>query len=225
MELKAATRTILGKKTKHLRAEGILPAEIFGHAVPNMHLGLSEKEFVKLYRTAGENTVVNLLTDDGKKIPVLILNVNRDPITQKILAVDLYRVRMDEKIKTKIPVDFSGEAPAIKNGFVVVKVTDEIEIEALPQHIPNRFTVDLGTLENIGQSIHVGDLTTLKDVRIISNPKTVIVTVSERAKEEVVAPPTPATEAPAGTETAAQAPAGGETKTAPQAQTKEKQAK
>ncbi len=218
MELKATTRTVLGKKVKNLRSEGVLPAEMFGHDVPNLHLSVIEKEFVKLYRAAGENTIIDLVTDDGKKNPALILNVSRDPLTQKILSIDLYRVRMDEKIKTKVPITFTGDAPATKDGFIVVKVTNEIEIEALPKNIPNRFTVSLAKLTSLGQAVHVSDLEAPKDVRILSNPTTVVVTINERAKEEVVTPPPTSTTAEtpaAGTETATAEPQA-EVKSAPQ---------
>lgn len=216
MELRATTRTVFGKRVKGLRREGVIPAEMFGHNIPNLHLSVHEKDFVKIYRTAGENTVVDLITEDGGKNPVLILNVERDSISQKILAVNLYRVRMDEKIKTKVPINFEGEAPAEKNSLVVVKVLDEIEIEALPQDIPHRFTVSLSTLQDLGQSISVKDLQAPHGVHILSNPGMVIVTISERAKEEVAPPPT--TEAPVAAEAAE--PTGGETgetKPAPQA--------
>lgn len=190
MELKATTRTVFGKKTKSLRNTGLIPAEMFGHNVPNLHLSIPEKDFAKVYRTAGEHTMVDLITDDGKKNPVLILNVARDAMSGKVLAIDLYRVRMDEKIKTKVPVEFTGTAPATKIGLVVVKVLNEIEVEAFPQDIPHRFTVDLNTLENLGQSIHVENLKVPQSVRILVNPETVVVTVHERVKEEVAPPPT-----------------------------------
>jgi large subunit ribosomal protein L25 len=206
MELKAKNRTIFGKKVKNLREEGLVPAELFGHGIKNVHLSVSAKEFGKIYKVAGENTIITLVTGDDKKIPVLISAVEHNALTDNLLSIDFYGVRMDEKIKIKIPVEFIGVAPALKSGHLLIRVTDEIEVEALPGKIPHNFKVDLSALENPGQGIHVNTLKAPADVKIITPGDLVIVTIGEKRKEEEVAP------APATAETAAPAEAGTETK-------------
>lgn len=199
MELHIKPRTVLGKKVKSLRAEGIVPAEIFGKNFPNQHISVSEKDFEKMYKKAGESTMIELVSEDAKKkTSVLISDVIRHPITQRVLAVDFRRVTMDEKIRAKVPVILSGTAPATKNGLMIIHVLKEIEVEALPNNIPHRFEADLSTLEEEGQSIHVSNLAIPKTVKIFVSPETVIATVGKKAREEVAPQPT----ASAATETA-----------------------
>ncbi len=188
MELKVSTRTIFGKKTKSLREAGQLPAEIYGNGVPNQHFCVSEKDFNKLYKTAGSHTVVNVLTDDGKKVPVIISEVQRDALSGKVLNIDLHQIRMDEKIQTKVPIEFTGTPLAEKAGLLVVKVMDEIEIESLPGKIPASFVIDIEKMEKIGDSIHISDVMVSEGVKVLLPEDSVIVTVTERAKEEVVTP-------------------------------------
>jgi large subunit ribosomal protein L25 len=202
MELQVKTRTILGKKVKNLRREGLIPAELFGKDIKNLHLSVPEKQFLKIYREAGENTIITIVTDDGKKIPVLISNVEKDLLRNRILAVDFYGIRMDKEIKAKVPIEFMGAAPALKKGLLVVKVMSEIEIEALPDKLPHRFEVDLSSLSVVGQSITVSDIKIPAGVKILVPRETVIVIAKEPAKEEAVTSP-PLAEEKTATETAA----------------------
>ncbi|MEK7086760.1 MAG: 50S ribosomal protein L25 [Patescibacteria group bacterium] len=202
MELKIAERKILGKRVKSLRKQGLIPAEIFGHGIPNKHITVPAKDFGKIFKEAGEHTIINLAAEGEKKIPALVSEVQYNTLKGEILAVDFHQVRMDEKIQTKVPVEFKGEAPAVKNGFVVLNVLNEIEIEALPTKIPHRIEVDLNSLETPGQSIRLTDLKIPADVKILTPADAVIVTVSE-IKEEIVketAPPTTEAETPPTTE-------------------------
>jgi large subunit ribosomal protein L25 len=204
MELKAATRNILGRKTKSLRQRGLLPAEMYGRGIENQHLSVPEKDFIKLYKSAGGHTVISVMTDDGKKMPAIISDVQKDALSGKILNIDLHQIRMDEKIETKVPIEFTGVPLAEKAGLVTIKVMDEIEIESLPGKIPTSFIIDLSKMERVGDSIHVSDLQVPDGVRIMVPKETVIVSVTEKTKEEVVAPP-PAATTTEGVEAAAPA--------------------
>ncbi len=196
IELKIQDRTIFGKKTKQLRATGLIPGEIFGHGFKNEHVSVSAKDFEKTYKEAGENTIITLTNASEKKIPVLISHVERDLINNIILSIDFYHVRKDEKIKTRVPIEYVGEDAATKAGNLLVKVLDEIEVEALPDKIPHSFIVDVSTLITSGQSISVEDLKVEKEVKILTHKETIIATVTEKAKEEVApAPETPPEEA------------------------------
>jgi large subunit ribosomal protein L25 len=189
MELKVLTRTVFGKKTKLLRAKGLIPAELYGHEIENLHISVAKKDLIKLQKTGEAHSVITLLTEDAKKIPVLIANIAKDSMSDEILALDFHQIKMDEKIRTTIPIEFIGEAPASKVGLVLVKVLDEIEIEALPSHIPSHIEVDISKLENAGDTIHVADLHVKKEVKIHLPEDTVIITIGEKRKEEVVTPP------------------------------------
>lgn len=194
MDLNVKTRTVLGKRVKHLRKEGLIPAELFGRGLENRHLTVSEKEFNKIYEKAGEHTLINVVTEEGERLPAFITDVSREPLSGKLLSIDLHQVKMDEKTRVKVPIEFLGEAPAVKAGFVVVKVLGEVEVEALAVSIPPKFEIDLSNLEKAGDSLSAKDIKVPDGVRILSAPETVIVTVTEKQKEEVAPPPAVETE-------------------------------
>ncbi len=190
MDLAVTTRDLTGKKVKVLRKEGLIPAELYGHGLKNMHLAVSAKEFAKVFKAAGTSTMLTLLVEKEKK-PAIIHEVSRDYLTNDVVHVDFYQVKMDEKIKTKVPVEFIGEAPAIKEKSAVInKSVSEIEVEALPQDLPHNFQVDLSSLDDIGKSIYVRDLAVPKGVKILIDEDTAIATATPPAPEEevIVAP-------------------------------------
>jgi|WetSurMetagenome_2_1015567.scaffolds.fasta_scaffold196089_1 large subunit ribosomal protein L25 len=201
LDLSARTRTVLGKKVRSLRAAGTVPAEVFGHGKENRHIGVSAREFEKVFREAGEHSIVTLTIDEKEKVPTVITDVVRDPLSGTFLSIDFHAIRMDEKIQAKIPVHFTGEAPATKLGFPVVRTLEEIEVEALPGKLPHAFDVDIAALTNPGESIHVGDVRVPADVRVLVPTDTVIVTVGEKTKEEAPAPVPAAAVAPTETAT------------------------
>jgi len=214
MELLVKNRTILGRKVKSLRRGGLIPAEIYGRGLENRHVEVNAKDFQKVFRSAGEHTLLDAITEEGKKLPVLISDVARHPITGNVLSIDFRAVRLDEKTQAKIPVELVGEAPATKSGFVVVRALEEIEVEALPHKLPHKIEVDISALQNPGESIHVGDIKFSDDVKVLDAPEAAIVTVKEKAKEEEAPAPAPTAETAPAPET------GSSAAEAPQAQTK-----
>ncbi len=190
MELATSVRTQFGKAVRHLRSEGKIPAEFYGHGMENRPLAVEKKAFQKLYKEAGENTVITLLLGE-KKQPCLVHDVQYDPVSGDIVHVDFYGVRMDEKLRTMVPVEFTGEAPAVKekNG-ILNKAISEIEVEALPADLPHAFTVDVSGLAELNQSIYIKDITVPQNVKIFLDPETAVATVTEPVKEEEIAPPT-----------------------------------
>ena len=188
-ELIVQKREIFGKKVNSLRRESLIPAELYGHDLENIHLSVPAKDFSKLFKEAGESTIINLNLEN-KKLPVLIHEVSVDPLSDKIIHIDFYQVRMDEKITTSVPLEFIGEAPAVKEKEgILVKAVQEIEVEALPGDLPHNIEVDISQLSDIGMSIHVKDLKIDKKVKVLADPETVVATVTEPAKEEVVEKP------------------------------------
>ncbi len=190
MELSAKKREKLGKAVKALREEGLIPAELYGRGLQNMHLVISAKEFNKTFKEAGESTVVTV-NIEGDKRPALIYDISRDPVQDTVEHVDLYQVRMDEKIKTHVPLEFVGVAPAVKEkGGILTKAMHEIEVEALPGDLPHDIKVDISTLDDINKSIYVKDIAPIKGVELLADPETVIASITEKVAEEVaVAPP------------------------------------
>ncbi|MDP2598577.1 MAG: 50S ribosomal protein L25 [Candidatus Liptonbacteria bacterium] len=185
MDLKASTREKFGKAVKVMRREGFVPAELYGRGVKNLHLAVPTKEFNKVFKEAGSNTVVNLLVG-SEKHPALIYDVVKDYLTDDVAHVDFYQVRMDEKIKAKVPLAFVGESGAVKEkGAIINKSMFEIEVEALPGDLPHRFDVDISALDDLNKSVYVKDLKVSKNVKILVDPETVIVTATPPLAEEV----------------------------------------
>lgn len=184
MQLTVQTRDKFGKANKALRESGLIPAELYGHGVPNLHLSVGGKDFAKVLKEAGETSVIELVVG-GEKHPVMIHDLERDPVSGEIKHIDFHQVRMDEKIKAHIPIRFAGEAPAVKQGGILNQTMTEVEVEALPSSLPPHFTIDISVLAELNQSIYIKDLHGLKGVEILVDPETVIVSVTPPLKEEV----------------------------------------
>ena len=194
MDLSVQTREKLGKAVKSLRREGLIPAELYGHGVANLHLSVPKKEFAKVFKDAGMNTLINLLVngkkqpaerDSPERRPVLIHEIEKNYLTDEVAHVDFYQVRMDEKLKAKIPLEFIGESPAVKEkAGILNKAMTEIEVEALPADLPHRLSVDLSRLLNLNQSIYVRDIKIPKNAEVLVDPGTVIITVTPPVAEE-----------------------------------------
>lgn len=169
-----------------MRRKGQIPAELYGHGISNLHLSVNSKEFAKLYKEAGENTVINVKVDGSVK-PVLIHDVQFNPLTEEIRAIDFYEVRMDEETRIPVPLEFVGVPPAVSDLHgVLIKAMDEIEVEALPGDIPSEIKIDLSKLTELNQSIYVKDLAVTGKFKFTVDPETVVLTVSEPAPEEEV---------------------------------------
>jgi len=186
MELKVEKREILGKKADSLRKQGLLPAELYGHGVVNLHLSINAKEFERVYKEAGENTVINVEVDGVKK-PVMIYDVQLHPLRGSVEAVDLYEVKMDEEIEAPVPLEFIGESAPVKEGLgVFIEAMDEIEVEAFPADIPQKITVDVSILKAVGDSIYVKDLPITAKYKFTVDGETVVASVAELQKEEEI---------------------------------------
>jgi large subunit ribosomal protein L25 len=196
MELTVQKREILGKKVKSLREQDLIPAELYGHGRANIHLSVPAKEFSQLFKEAGESTIIKLKVKSQKskvndseaenEVNVLIHDVQKNHLTDKISHVDFYAVKMDEKITVSVPLEFIGEAPAVKEkGGVLIKSIQEVEVEALPADLPHRLEINLDKLSDIGMSLCVKDIKVPQGVNILFDPETVVATISEPTKEEV----------------------------------------
>ena len=186
-QLAAKSRTQLGKSVKMLRKSGFLPAVMYGEGVPAQPLAVSYKEFMVALNAAGESTLVKLDVD-GKPFNVLIHDVSYDPVSDVPIHADFHAVRMDKVIRTHVPLEFVGESPAVKNdGGVLVKVVQELEVEALPQNLPHELTIDLSSLATIGSTLHVKDILLPAGVMLIADTDETIAVVDAPRSEEALA--------------------------------------
>ncbi len=204
VELKANKREELGKKTKKLRAQGLVPAVVYGRKFKSTAIAIPLKEFdMKVLRSeAGLNLIFTLkLSEDGKgkSVPVITYNVQRNPLTDEIIHLDFKHVIMDEAIKAEVPVELIGLPIGVKEGGgVLVHGLREIEVKCLPGDIPDKFEIEVSALE-INNSLHVSDLEISKKVEVLVPLEEMIANVSPPTKEEEVVPPplTPEEEAAA----------------------------
>lgn len=192
-ELKAKPRTELGNKVGALRRDGFLPAVLYGEGVPSQSISIPYKDFEKAYREAGESTLVKLEID-GKPFNVLIHDIAYDPLKGSFLHADFYAVRMDKVIRTRVPVEFVGESSAVKNeGGVLIKVIQEVEVEALPQDLPHTLKADLSLIMALAGKILIKDIKLPKGVKVTLDKDEVLALVdaprSEAELEELAAAP------------------------------------
>jgi large subunit ribosomal protein L25 len=176
------------ENVKTLRREGSVPGVIYGNKTANQAIKCKMKDLHVVYLKAGENTLVEI-DIDGTKVPSLIHSVSFEPVSGQYEHVDFYAVDMTKKVKTHVPVVFTGESPAVKGmGGILVTVHDRVTVSCLPNDIPHQFTIDLGVLENFRDSVTIAKLGVPKGVTIEEGAETVIVTVQEPRAEEEVAP-------------------------------------
>ncbi|MCD6528645.1 50S ribosomal protein L25 [bacterium] len=186
LSLSAKIRNIFGKKTRVLREKGILPGIVYGPNLKNIPLELDLKEFEKVYKEAGESSLISLEVEGKKeKNLVLIREVKLDPLTDKPIHVDFYQPNLEEKIEVTVPLVFKGEAPAVKElGGTLVKNISEIEVKVLPQNIPHEIEVNVEKLKTFDDAILVRDLRLPEGVEILRESQDTIAFVAEPEKVE-----------------------------------------
>lgn len=193
LELNAQIRDIVGKKVKTLRNKGLVPAVLYGANIKSTSLEVKYKELEKIYKEAGENTLVKLKVKGGKKNEdeqnVLIHDIERDSLTEKFIHVDFYAVRMDKPITAHVPLVFEGMSSAVDvDGGVLVKNLMEIEVEALPANLPHEIKIDISTLKTFDDLIYIKDLKIPNNVKILARPEDIIASVvPPRSEEELAA--------------------------------------
>jgi large subunit ribosomal protein L25 len=188
IKLSAAKRAVLGKKVKALRRQGITPANIYGHGIESTAVEIGTLELKNTIAKAGKTGLISL-TVKGEKSPrmVVIKGIQRHPLTQDLVHADLYQVKMKEKMKAEVPLVLIGEAPAVKElDGILLQSLNSIEVECLPGDIPHSIEIDLSVLDNIDQSIRVGDLKVPDGVGLLTDPERSVVTVTRRRIAEVV---------------------------------------
>lgn len=191
--LKAEERKVTGRKVKNLRAQGVLPANVYGKNIKSTSVQVNQKDFEKVYKEAGETGIVEL--DLGKeKKPVLVHDLQKNPVEGNFIHVDFYQVNMKEKVTASVPVELEGEAPAEKLGVgTAVQYVNDVEVEALPGDLVDEFKVDISGLSEVDQAITIGDLKYDKSkIEVKDDPTTIIVKVEPPQKEEEVVAPAPA---------------------------------
>ena len=156
--MEAVTRQEKGGKTNILRAEGKVPAVMYGFETEPTNLTVDRNAFGKVYAQSGESTVVELAVD-GKTHMVLIAEIQRDPLTDFFTHVDFRRVDPKRKIEAKIPLKLIGESFAVKTlGGILVQAMEELDVMSLPDALVHEITVDISSLVDFEQVLRVKDV-------------------------------------------------------------------
>jgi large subunit ribosomal protein L25 len=173
--IKAEPRATRGKnEARRLRARSLSPAIVYGAGSDPIAIAVSPKEVNHILRSAsGHNTIFNI-DIQGQAAPVMIVDWQNDPLKNNLLHVDLKRIDLTKRITVKVPVHTTGDPKGVKiQGGLHEIVTREIEIECLPDDIPEHFTVDVTELM-VGQSVRAGEIPVSGSMKLISPPETVI---------------------------------------------------
>ena len=194
--LEASKRDVFGRKVKVLRNQGMLPANVYGKKVKSLAIAVLANDFLKAFKEAGATNLIELkLKGEDKSRQVLATNLQKDPVTDLPIHIDFHQVDLTVKVVVAVPIEVHGEAPAVKEkGAVLIRLLDEVEVEALPQDLPDRIDVDISGLTEFDDSIQIKDLKVSEKVTLKAPAEEAVVMVQEPKKEEEVAPPA---EAPA----------------------------
>ena len=176
-------RDIRGKHTKTLRAAGKVPAVVYGPKQESLSLTLSLKEFEKVFKDAGESSVVALEGAAPQPISVLIHEIDHDPVTSEPRHIDFYAIEKGAKVMVAVPLVFVGESAAVKAGAILTKVLHEVEVEAEATHLPREITVDISVLANNDDQIHIRDISLPAGVTLTSAQEEVVALVQEAQEE------------------------------------------
>lgn len=189
-------------RTHQLRREGKLPAVLYGGKESALSIVIDQKEFLKALHTEyGENVIISLYISDStightktseNPVPVIIKEIQTDPVTRNLLHVDLYRISLREEIRVNVPIEIYGEAPGVKkSGGVLDHVVHEIAVKCLPTKIPDKVICDVSSLE-VGETLTIKDLKIPRGVEVLDDPEKIVVSiiaptvvVKEKPAEEV----------------------------------------
>lgn len=189
----AAQRETRGKnEARRLRVTGMAPAVVYGAGKDTVAISVSPKEVTKIiHSSTGYNTIFNIDIQGVENTPVMIVDWQKDPIKDNLLHVDLKRIDLTKRIVVKVPVHVEGDAKGVKlQGGLLEIIGREIEIECLPEDIPEKFTVNVAEMM-IGGSVRAGEIPLAGSVKLISPADAVIAHVialkAEAAPAEEVA--------------------------------------
>ena len=209
MKLSVKKRDVFGKKVKNLRAQGLVPAVVYGKHVEAEPISCVKNDLLKVYRAAWYSTPVELTGDVDHLI--LINSLQLDPVSDEIISADFLAVSRTEKVSAKIPVVTFWESQLEKlNEGKIMQIRDEVEVEAFPQDLPSKFEIDISVLQTVNDVFFIKDLKVSDKVTILDDPELPILTVSvlsddEPEEEEAAATTTEAAPAAAPAEEAPKA--------------------
>lgn len=178
--IKAAPRTILGKKVAQLRRDGRLPANVYGRGIASQAVDLDAREFSRTIKSAGLRAMIQLDVD-GEKSPrfVILRGIERKGGTGVPMHIDFFQVDPEQPITANVPLRLEGDPPAVRDlAGTLLSSIEVVSVRCKPLDIPDAITLDLGILKSFDISITVGDIEAPAGVEIMTDPSIVVATVN-----------------------------------------------
>ena len=199
--ISASVRTERGKGVaRQTRREGRIPAVVYGPDIEPLSLSVDEREFRAAMKSASGGSIFNL-TFDGQESKVILREIQRDPVTSRVIHIDFHAIAMNKPINVSVPIKFVGTARGVKTDGGIQQVTmREVDISCLPADIPDKVEIDVADL-GIGDSVHVSELD-IPNVKILSEGRRTVVVIA--APTVIKAPAAAAEEGEEGVEEAAE---------------------
>lgn len=201
IELSSSIRTKTGKGVaRQLRREGLIPGIVYGNE-ESLSVSINQKDFSRLLKKAGTNSIVNLKIKNKNDRMVIIKELQKEVINKNILHVDLLEISMNKKLRIRVPIEETGTPVGSKKGGILTHLLREVEVECLPANIPQKLPIDISNLD-VGDTLHVRDILTTDNVTILDNADETICVINLPEAEKSKEMEEEAAEIAAATETA-----------------------
>lgn len=192
LELSVKIRKETGHKNKKIREQGFVPAVLYGREVENALFSVNSQDLKKAYKEAGASALIKLKIKDAKEENervVLIQDTAKDPVNGEIIHVDFNQVKMDEEATVEVSLVFTNKSIAVeREGGILVKNIQAVEVKALPQDLPKEIEVDISAIKSFSDNIRIKDLKIPENVKILANSEDIIASVvPPRTSEELEA--------------------------------------
>lgn len=187
--IKAKKRAALGNATKALRRDGLIPCVLYGKKIGNTNLVVDIAEFGKVYRQAGETTLIDLEIDGGSPQKVLVQDLQVDPLSGKVIHIDFHGIDMSQKLEVAVPLKIVGESLAVKEqGGILVKALDELKVRCLPADLVHEIEVNISSLDSFGSHLRIKDIVLPQGLEAVQDLNETVITIIEpRSDAELAA--------------------------------------
>ena len=185
--IEAEKREVTGKKVKVLRNEGKIPAVIYGREIDTTPILLDKRETLHTLNQISGSTILTIRLEN-KEHAALLREIQRDYLKNEIIHIDFLAVSLKEKLRTNVSLTLVGEAPVLDEfDALIVTGLEQVEVECLPQDLPESIDVDISGLAEIGAALYVKDISVPNGVLILTHPEE-LVAVASAVKEEIAEP-------------------------------------
>ena len=184
-----APRSVLGKRSKRLRREGVLPGNIYGRGLDSTAVQLPRREAEALLSGHGLNSLIEIAVEgETAGRPVVVRQVQRHPLSRELQHIDFYQVDLTRTIQASVPVAVTGEAPAVHTyQGIMITGLDRVLVEALPADLPAHIDLSVDALDELDAQLTVGDLRVGEGVRVLSDPSIMLVRIARPRVAETAA--------------------------------------